>query len=194
MPNIDERLSDTETKWSPPEGFFTKSAAAIASGLKSASKDHKQASARLNFYINRAGKNLSASEKEKLDAAKTKLASLYEGPQMQLTKLQALAEAAEPAAKKEMTPEQEEKIVKGVLRDAEDHLPHECRYKSYDVSKSDKTVDWVTQESSDSDGNSAAKAIAKMIKKAGVRGWTVRVTIRDNYRGTNTKWQGKAKS
>jgi hypothetical protein len=31
----------------------------------------------LSFYINRAGKNLSAARKEKLEAAKTELNKLY---------------------------------------------------------------------------------------------------------------------
>jgi len=59
-----------KTKWEPPEGFFKKSASAIASGLMSASDNLKQAMSRLNFYINRAGKNLSAEDKSKLDKAK----------------------------------------------------------------------------------------------------------------------------
>lgn len=67
-----ERLwsADIETHWTPPEGFFSKSAEEIASGLKSKSKDLKQAMGRLNFYKNRAGKNLSDAEKSKLDHAK----------------------------------------------------------------------------------------------------------------------------
>lgn len=60
-------------KWTPPEGFFTKSGAAIAKGLLAASKDEAQAMARLNFYINRAGKNLSAEEKARFEAAKARL-------------------------------------------------------------------------------------------------------------------------
>jgi tRNA(adenine34) deaminase len=66
-----------ETHWHPEEGFFTKSATAIASGLKSKSDSLQQAMSRLDFYINRAGKNLSASEKAKLETAKDKLRALY---------------------------------------------------------------------------------------------------------------------
>ncbi len=69
---------DVETKWTPQEDFFTQSAAKIASGLKSNSKNLKQAMSRLNFYVNRAGKNLSVQEKRRLELAKTKLRSLYE--------------------------------------------------------------------------------------------------------------------
>ena len=67
-----------ETEWSPPEGFFTKSADKIASGLKANSKDLKQAMSRLNFFVNRAGKNLSADDKARLEAAKEKLRKSYE--------------------------------------------------------------------------------------------------------------------
>jgi len=64
-------------KWHPPEGFFTGSADSIASGLKSASSSLKQAMSRLNFYINRQGSNLSATDKKKLDSVKNKLRKLY---------------------------------------------------------------------------------------------------------------------
>ena len=70
-------IASVETKWSPPEGFFEKSSEAVAKGLKSASKDLKQAMSRLNFYINRAGKNLSDEDHSRLEAAKTKLSALY---------------------------------------------------------------------------------------------------------------------
>ena len=65
--------SSVHEKWTPPEGFFTKSASAIAKGLLAASKDESQAMKRLNFYINRAGKNLSADDRARLEAAKAKL-------------------------------------------------------------------------------------------------------------------------
>lgn len=82
---IKQILAITEAKWSaavkekwhPPEGFFTKSASAIATGLKAESKDLKQAMSRLNFYINRAGINLSADDIKRLENAKEKLRALY---------------------------------------------------------------------------------------------------------------------
>jgi hypothetical protein len=73
---IDEMLKeeqwsgDVATKWHPEEGFFEKSAEAIAAGLAKASKDLKQAMSRLNFYINRAGSNLPAARKAALEKAK----------------------------------------------------------------------------------------------------------------------------
>lgn len=66
-----------KTDWTPPEGFFTKSADSIVRGLKQHSKDYQQASSRLNFYINRAGDNLSDGDKARLEDAKDKLAKAY---------------------------------------------------------------------------------------------------------------------
>ena len=73
----DKWSKDVDSKWKPPEGFFKGSADSIAKGLKSASDDLKQAMSRLNFYINRAGDNLSKEDKDKLEKAKDKLDSLY---------------------------------------------------------------------------------------------------------------------
>jgi len=69
--------SQVKTKWHPPEGFFKQSAQKIASGLKSASKDLKQGMSRLNFYLNRAGKNLSQDDLSRLEKAKKLLAKSY---------------------------------------------------------------------------------------------------------------------
>jgi hypothetical protein len=66
-----------ETEWKPKEGFFKQSAEKIAAGLKRNSKDLKQASSRLNFYKNRAGKNLDVKDKARLELAKEKLHALY---------------------------------------------------------------------------------------------------------------------
>jgi hypothetical protein len=69
---------EVKTHWTPPEGFFTQSAEKIAKGLKRASENLKQASARLTFYRNRSGKNLSAEDKARLKLAAEKLHTLYE--------------------------------------------------------------------------------------------------------------------
>lgn len=68
---------DVKTHWHPEEGFFEQSADKIAEGLKSASDSAAQAMDRLNFYINRAGDNLSGQAKEKLEKAKEALHNLY---------------------------------------------------------------------------------------------------------------------
>jgi len=67
-----------KTKWHPPEGLFTKGATEIARSLASASGDLKQGMARLNFYINRAGKNLPPERKKILNMAKEKLRKEFE--------------------------------------------------------------------------------------------------------------------
>lgn len=69
--------ADVQTHWSPTPGFFEQSAEKIAEGLKRNSDGLRQASARLNFYKNRAGKNLSAEDKKRLDNASEKLHQLY---------------------------------------------------------------------------------------------------------------------
>jgi len=68
---------DVETKWHPPEGFFEQSAEEIARGLKEASDGLAQAMDRLDFYINRAGKNLSPENRQRLEQAKSILPGLY---------------------------------------------------------------------------------------------------------------------
>jgi len=68
---------NVKPKWKAPEGFFSQSADKIAKGLKSKSKNLQQAMARLNFYINRAGKNLGSSDRSRLEKAKKLLSSLY---------------------------------------------------------------------------------------------------------------------
>lgn len=69
--------SDVKTEWHPPEGFFEGSAEKIAKGLKRESTGLQQAMSRLNFYINRAGSNLSAEDKSRLEHAKDVLHDLY---------------------------------------------------------------------------------------------------------------------
>lgn len=69
--------SNVDTKWEPPEGLFTKPASEIAKVLKANSKDLSQAMSRLNFYINRAGSNLSPKDKKRLDKAVKELHNLY---------------------------------------------------------------------------------------------------------------------
>lgn len=72
-----QKVTEKE-KWHAPEGLFKESPEKIAKTLKKESKDKKQAMSRLTFYRNRAGKNLSKADKERLDKAKEKLESMYE--------------------------------------------------------------------------------------------------------------------
>lgn len=66
-----------KVKKHPPEGLFTKSAGAIAEGLKALHGDLQGAMGALNFYVNRAGSNLSEADKKKMEQAKKRLHDLY---------------------------------------------------------------------------------------------------------------------
>jgi hypothetical protein len=70
---------DVETKKHPPENLFANgSAEDIASWLKSSHKDLKSAMSALNFYINRAGKNLSTERRSILEKTKDILRKKFE--------------------------------------------------------------------------------------------------------------------
>jgi hypothetical protein len=66
-----------KTKWSPPPGLFTKGKTEIARVLAKESDSLKQAMARLNFYINRAGKNIPAKQLKVLNMAKEVLRQMF---------------------------------------------------------------------------------------------------------------------
>lgn len=69
---------DVDTKWTPPEGLFENGTSTdIAKAEKKGHKDLKSAMASLNYYINRAGKNLSNERKKVLEDAKDELRNLY---------------------------------------------------------------------------------------------------------------------
>ncbi len=68
-------VASVEVKKKPPEGLFTKKAEEIVAWLKKSHKEYKSAMAALNFYINRAGKNLP--NKTELMKAKKLLAGAY---------------------------------------------------------------------------------------------------------------------
>jgi len=68
---------EVTTKWHPPEGLFTKDAKTIAQALYRASRDLRQAMSRLNFYVNRAGKNLSPERKKTFEQVKELLRKLF---------------------------------------------------------------------------------------------------------------------
>lgn len=56
-------IKDVDTKWSPPEGLFTKSPEEIARVIAKNSKSYKQAVARVNFYYNRMGCSKDPNDK-----------------------------------------------------------------------------------------------------------------------------------
>lgn len=66
-------MTATSDATHPPEGLFKKDAATIARTLASKRVSPKGVSSgmrMLSFYVNRAGKNLSASRKAELEKAK----------------------------------------------------------------------------------------------------------------------------
>jgi hypothetical protein len=83
------KVTETSDALDPEEDIFkSRSAKRIAASLKhSAEQSHRRkasafhsAMSMLNFYINRAGKNLPASRKRVLEAAKTELRRLFGRP------------------------------------------------------------------------------------------------------------------
>lgn len=66
---------NVQTHWTPAPGFFEQSAQAIAEGLQANSDSYRQAMDRLDFYINRAGRELK--DPQKFEKAKAVLRELY---------------------------------------------------------------------------------------------------------------------
>ena len=79
------KVTETSDAMTLQKSVFTKSPHAIALSLKhSAEKSRRRKSgpfrsamSMLNFYINRAGKNLSTAQRNKLDAAKDELREVF---------------------------------------------------------------------------------------------------------------------
>jgi tRNA(Arg) A34 adenosine deaminase TadA len=90
----------------PDEGLFNQSASAIAKALASKKVSPKGPASgmrMLNFYINRAGKNLSASRKAELKKAKTQLSEIIANQKTRTEKTSAKApqrKATKKSAKK----------------------------------------------------------------------------------------------
>src|SRR5712672_2609495 len=90
----------------PDEGLFNQSAPAIAKALASKKVSPKGPASgmrMLNFYINRAGKNLSASRHAELEKAKSKLSEIIasQKPEMKKTSTQSSTKkATKKSAKK----------------------------------------------------------------------------------------------
>ena len=79
MSSDDESAKVTTDSTHPDEGLFNQSASTIAKALASKKVSPKGPASgmrMLNFYINRAGKNLSASRHAELEKAKSKLSEI----------------------------------------------------------------------------------------------------------------------
>jgi len=80
-----QHVHDTSNAMDLPEGIFTRAAPEIARELKEAVLESdrtkgtkfQSAMSMLNYYINRAGKNLSDSDRERLEQAKIELRQLF---------------------------------------------------------------------------------------------------------------------
>lgn len=93
-----KKTKTAKKKWSakvdtdsthPDEGLFNQSASAIAKALASKKVSPKGPASgmrMLNFYINRAGKNLSQERHSELEKAKTKLSALIAKQKTEITK------------------------------------------------------------------------------------------------------------
>lgn len=79
------KVKETSFAMDLPEGIFKRSAKTIAKELKNAVLKSKctkgtkfqSAMSMLNYYINRAGKNLKAQDKSRLERAKTELRVIF---------------------------------------------------------------------------------------------------------------------
>jgi tRNA(adenine34) deaminase len=109
-----EALMTTKKKWSakvttdsthPDEGLFSEDASVIAKALASkrvSPKGPASGMRMLNFYINRAGKNLSASRHAELEKAKTLLSNII-AKQKSKSPAKAAKKPAKKAAKKSLS-------------------------------------------------------------------------------------------
>jgi len=78
-------VHETSTADLLPKGLFTKSPQEIADGIRKAvlesdrpmKSKYESAMSMLDFYINRAGKNLTPEDHTRLEEAKTKLRDLF---------------------------------------------------------------------------------------------------------------------
>jgi hypothetical protein len=88
MPKIKKwvkHVQETSFAMDLPEGIFTLSAKKIAQELKKAvlasdrtkGTKFQSAMSMLNYYINRAGKNLKVEDKERLEQAKVELRKVF---------------------------------------------------------------------------------------------------------------------
>lgn len=81
-----QHVTETSDAMTLDDGVFKKTPRAIALSLKRSaersrrrkSPPYRSAMSMLTFYINRAGKNLSAARKKKLNQAKDELRALYQ--------------------------------------------------------------------------------------------------------------------
>jgi hypothetical protein len=87
---------------------------------------------------------------------------------------------------------EEKRIIRTILQNIEEKLPHAARYKSYDVDNHKRIIYWITQESSEHVSQDAADIIAQELAMNNIHGYLIKVVLRDLYRGNEdhkTPWQ-----
>lgn len=87
---------------------------------------------------------------------------------------------------------EEMEVIRNVLRNIEGALPDSARYKTWDIDSNKRIVYWVTQESSPRESQIAADTIAHELAMQHLKGWLVKVVLRDEFRGYEdhkTPWQ-----
>ncbi len=80
-----KKVQETSFAMDIPEGLFTRSSKTIAQGLKKAVLESNRtkgtkfqsAMSMLNFYINRAGKKLADTDRQRLEQAKVELRKIF---------------------------------------------------------------------------------------------------------------------
>jgi hypothetical protein len=75
---VNKWSNKVKTKWHPPEGLFKNGSPEEIASTVSQGVDLKTAMARLNFFLNRGGSNISPAIRKKVEKAKDILSSSKE--------------------------------------------------------------------------------------------------------------------
>ena len=75
---VNKWSNKVKTKWHPPEGLFKNGTPEEIASTVSQGVDLKTAMARLNFFLNRGGSNISPAIRKKVEKAKDILSSSKE--------------------------------------------------------------------------------------------------------------------
>ena len=75
---VNKWSNKVKTKWHPPEGLFKNGSPEEIASTVSQGADLKTAMARLNFFLNRGGSNISPAIRKKVEKAKDILSSSKE--------------------------------------------------------------------------------------------------------------------
>lgn len=114
-------IDSAKTKVTPPEGLFASAPVAkVVKWLKANHADFASAMASLNFYINRAGKNLPAERKAELNGAKDKLRSAFKVSESVSTSFLAFHAGIRPFIKEEEEKKPDDEEPKDEPKDTDD--------------------------------------------------------------------------